>query len=37
MVSSPSYQLTDEQWEEIKDFFPANVGLVRWRALAQPA
>ena len=24
MVSSPSYQLTDEQWEEIKDFFPAN-------------
>lgn len=24
MVTSPTYQLSDEQWEKIKDFFPAN-------------
>jgi transposase len=24
MVISPTYQLTDEQWDRIKEFFPAN-------------
>ena len=24
MVTSPTYQLSDEQWEKIEDFFPKN-------------